>query len=347
MFPVGLKKCPGTDAQSPPRLLQSSLGIKQKLECAQPPTGFVILIGFADESAKAGRSFMPTGITQQILTVFEISLLLVGVWLAGLLAFKPGFRTRWANTNKLPFWNVTLAEFALYFLVLFAGGFVLQSVFRMLLGNYINGSTDRAGLEIMIYGTGLDGGALIGWLLFPFLRRALYSDYGVSPPNPSPPVPESALSCNKTLLYAAGTLALSMPVLLALSAGWSFVLKKCGLPDDPQDTIAIFANTKSPVVIVGMLLVACGLAPMMEELLFRAGLYRFCRQKLGRGYALLISSVLFGAIHFNWAGFVPLAVLGALLALVYETTGSIRVAIIAHAFFNLNTILAILSGMTK
>ncbi|HEY2572629.1 MAG TPA: hypothetical protein VGH65_01125, partial [Verrucomicrobiaceae bacterium] len=74
---------------------------------------------------------MPTGLTQQILTVFEISLLLIGVWMAGLLAFKPEFRTRWGNTNKLPFWNVTAAEFALYFLVLFAGGFVLQSVLRM------------------------------------------------------------------------------------------------------------------------------------------------------------------------------------------------------------------------
>lgn len=290
---------------------------------------------------------MPTGLTQQILTVFELSLLLIGVWLAGLLAFKPTFRARWGNTNKLPFWDVGIAEFALYFLVLFAGGFVLQSVFRMWLGTTINHAIDRDGMEIMIYGAGLDGGALIGWLLFPFLRRAHYSDYGVSAPNTPPPAPEPALPWSKTLLYAAGTLALSLPVLLALSAGWSFILKKFGLPDDPQDAIAIFANTKSPFVIVGMLVVACGLAPMMEELLFRAGLYRFCRQKFGRGYALLISSVLFGAIHFNWAGFVPLAVLGALLALVYETTGSIRVAILAHAFFNLNTILAILSGLTK
>lgn len=288
---------------------------------------------------------MPTGFTQQTLTVFEFGLLLTGVWLAGLMAFKPGFRRRWLNTNKLPFWDVTIAEFALYFLVLFSSGFVFQSILRMWLGTYINNSPDRAGLEIMIYGTGLDGGALVGWLLFPFVRRALYVDYGVNPA--TTPVPAPALSWDKTLLYAAGTLALSMPVLLALSAGWSFVLQKFGLPDVPQDTIAIFADTKSPVVIFGMLLVACGLAPMMEELLFRAGLYRFCRQKFGRGYALLISSVVFGAIHFNWAGFIPLAVLGAMLALVYETTGSIRVAIVAHAFFNLNTILAILSGMTK
>jgi membrane protease YdiL (CAAX protease family) len=94
-----------------------------------------------------------------------------------------------------------------------------------------------------------------------------------------------------------------------------------------------------------MLLVACVLAPVYEELLFRAGLYRFCRQRLGRGWALLISGVCFGALHGNWAGFLPLALLGMGLAVAYEATGSIRVAIIAHGLFNLNTVLILLSGL--
>jgi CAAX protease family protein len=87
------------------------------------------------------------------------------------------------------------------------------------------------------------------------------------------------------------------------------------------------------------------LAPMMEELLFRAGLYRFCRQCLGRGSALVISGALFGAIHANWAGFLPLAFLGVMLALAYEATGSIAVPIVAHAFFNFINIISIVSGL--
>ena len=94
-----------------------------------------------------------------------------------------------------------------------------------------------------------------------------------------------------------------------------------------------------------MLLVACVLAPLSEELMFRAGLYRYLRQRLGRPTALLLSSVGFGALHGNWAGFVPLAVLGMMLAVVYEATGSIRVVIVAHSLFNLNTILVVLSGL--
>jgi hypothetical protein len=86
---------------------------------------------------------------------------------------------------------------------------------------------------------------------------------------------------------------------------------------------------------------------MYEELLFRAGLFRFCRQRLGRAWALIISGCSFGLLHGNWAGFLPLAILGMGLAIAYEATGSIRVPIIAHALFNLNTILVLLSGLPE
>jgi len=137
----------------------------------------------------------------------------------------------------------------------------------------------------------------------------------------------------------------ALPLLALLSFGWTFLLRKMGLPDEPQDLIAIFSNTRSPWVIAGMFLVACVLAPLNEELVFRAGLYRFCRQKLGRNWALLLSGCLFGALHGNLAGFLPLALLGAGLAIAYEATGDIRVTIVAHGLFNLNTILVVLSGL--
>ena len=41
----------------------------------------------------------------------------------------------------------------------------------------------------------------------------------------------------------------------------------------------------------------------------------------GRGFALAFSSLLFASLHANWAGFLPLAVLGAVFALAYEQTG--------------------------
>jgi membrane protease YdiL (CAAX protease family) len=183
---------------------------------------------------------------------------------------------------------------------------------------------------------------LTGCALFPALRRQLYSQYGSEPPLgwPAPRLPVL-----RVVRYAAGTVLVALPVLSLLSLGWNEVLRACGLPDEPQDLIGIFSHTRSPLIVAGMLAVACGLAPLSEEIIFRAGLYRFARQKLGRMPALLISGICFGMLHANWASFLPLAVLGMLLAVVYETTGSIRVTILAHGLFNLNTILIVLSGL--
>jgi membrane protease YdiL (CAAX protease family) len=123
------------------------------------------------------------------------------------------------------------------------------------------------------------------------------------------------------------------------------VLRALGLPDDPQDLLAVFNSVESVPVLAAMLFIACVLAPLNEELLFRGAIFRFCRQRFGRAIALLVSGVLFGALHGNWAGFIPLAVFGVVLALAYERTGDIRVSIVAHGLFNLNTLLILLSGL--
>ncbi len=287
---------------------------------------------------------MPTNFVQQFLTSLEISLLLVGVGLGCLLAFNAKFRARWWSANHLPAWPVAPAEFAMYLLLFLGGGCLLTATFQLTVGKIIAKAADRSGLEVLVYGIGLDGGALLGWLLFPVLRRSWHSDYGVTPPA-APPAALPTLPWSKALLYGAGTLAMAMPLVYGLSLGWGLVLTKLGLPDDPQDSIAIFANTKSPVIVAGILAVACGFAPLMEELLVRGGIYRFCRQHLGRSASLLISGVIFGVLHFNLASLVPLSFFGMVLAIAYETTGSIRVPIVAHALFNLNTILFILSGI--
>ena len=287
---------------------------------------------------------MPTAPLQQSLAVFEIALLLVGVVLAFRLARSPDRRARWLGPGRMASWQINLPEFGLYLLLIITGGVIGQSAVRGLLGNAIARAHDRSGWEVFAYGAGIHGGALLGWLLFPFFRRRFYSDYGTIP---APEVPAPARPARNILYCAAGTLLLAQPLLLLLSLGWTFLLRKLGLPDEPQELIAIFANTQSPFAIAGMLLVACVLAPLNEELIFRAGLYRFCRQKLGRPAALLLSGGLFGALHLNLAGFLPLALLGILLALAYDATGDIRVSVVAHGLFNFNTILVILSGLQQ
>lgn len=307
----------------------------------------VFRVGFAPEPAKDVTYSMPTEPVPLTLAILEICLLLTGAgfWLG--LGTNPDRRTRWFSPHRLPPWPVSGSEFILLVGLIFFLGFVSQALVRISFGNAILQATDRDGLQIFLYGLALDGGGLAAWFLFPMLRRYWSADFGAVAP-PLLPVKQSLPPpWPKVGRQAVVTLLLAFPLVALLSLGWTAVLRAFGLPDEPQSLIGIFANTRSPLVIGGMLVLACVVAPLYEELLFRAGLYRFCRQRLGRNSALLISGALFGALHGNLAGFLPLTVFGMILALAYETTGYLRVAVIAHGLFNLNSIMVVLSGLAE
>ncbi|HVT72727.1 MAG TPA: CPBP family intramembrane glutamic endopeptidase [Lacunisphaera sp.] len=290
---------------------------------------------------------MPTEPVEIVISAFELGLLLLGAFVLFRVVSQPARRERWLGPRPLPPWPVTLAEFLIFVLLIFGAG-VFFSIVLNLLARHVDGGSDRVPLQLVVNGLGLDGGGLVGWWLFHQMQRtwrggeADLSPAAVSPPDAVVP----ALPWPKALLIGAAAWVVSLPLIVAVNAGWTLLLRALHLPDEPQDLIAIFANAKSPWVVTALLLIACGLAPVYEEFLFRAGLYRFCRQKLGRPWALVLSGCLFGALHQNLASFVPLALFGMCLAVAYEATGSIVVPIVAHALFNLNTVLIVLAGLS-
>jgi membrane protease YdiL (CAAX protease family) len=77
------------------------------------------------------------------------------------------------------------------------------------------------------------------------------------------------------------------------------------------------------------------LAPVAEELFFRGFLYTALRQRLGIAAAVTISSLVFGVGHIDALGVVAASfIMGIALALAYEYTRSLWVAIAIHAFNN-------------
>ena len=54
--------------------------------------------------------------------------------------------------------------------------------------------------------------------------------------------------------------------------------------------------------------------------------------------AVVFTGLLFGAVHTNLGALLPLAILGILLALAYEFTGSIWAPIVIHFCFNVPTV---------
>jgi len=90
------------------------------------------------------------------------------------------------------------------------------------------------------------------------------------------------------------------------------------------------------VIAAGVLIIA--VAPVAEEVFFRGFMYGGLRSRLPVWAAALISSGIFGLLHYtdpDSIAVVPqLALLGVLLAWLYERTGSLWPPIILHVLNN-------------
>lgn len=75
-------------------------------------------------------------------------------------------------------------------------------------------------------------------------------------------------------------------------------------------------------------------APILEEILFRGLIFESCRERFGSGLALLLSALLFGAIHIIPVQMINAFVVGLILGYVYLRTRSLLAVIILHAFNN-------------
>lgn len=81
------------------------------------------------------------------------------------------------------------------------------------------------------------------------------------------------------------------------------------------------------------------IAPITEEMLFRGFLFTGLRGRFGLAPALLLSSLAFALIHFNPYAFPALLALGALLAWLFDRSGSLWLPIAFHMTINIVTLL--------
>ena len=108
--------------------------------------------------------------------------------------------------------------------------------------------------------------------------------------------------------------------------------------DGKQEIITLFETSSDPLVLVLMVVVACVGAPLAEEVIFRGYIYGVAKRFAGIPLAVVFSGLLFGAVHMNLAALLPLTILGIILALAYEYTGSLWGPIAIHFCFNAVTV---------
>ena len=108
-----------------------------------------------------------------------------------------------------------------------------------------------------------------------------------------------------------------------------------------QAIVEMFSESTTLHQRILIIVLAVSLAPIAEEFIFRFFIYGVARRYFGRVIGVVVSSLLFAAVHAHLPSFAPLFVLGTCFAIAYEWSGSILVPMTMHAIFNAITLTAL------
>lgn len=256
----------------------------------------------------------------------QILFLCAGLVLLWFHVVGPAARARHAGP-RLASWDASILDVLVFFFHGLAGGFIgsfAVGVFSKPLGLHGDPLTITATAALHF-------GALLGIALH------LRSSRGAAPTVSGPGV----------LLSGVGTFLIAMPFVYATNVGWLALLKHFGVDVARQPAVEMVGRLGLSPWMLLFITFAILVAPAAEELLFRAGLFRYLRTRQRSWIALVVPSLLFAAIHFHLPSYLPLAVLGIVFSLAYERTGLIGTPIVAHGLFNLNNLLMLLAGVDQ
>jgi membrane protease YdiL (CAAX protease family) len=112
-------------------------------------------------------------------------------------------------------------------------------------------------------------------------------------------------------------------------------------PPQRQAIVEMFSESSTLEQRILIIVLAVSLAPLAEEFIFRFFIYGVVKRYFGRLVGVLVSALLFAAVHAHLPSFAPLFVLGSCFAIAYEWSGSILVPMTMHALFNAITLTAL------
>lgn len=177
---------------------------------------------------------------------------------------------------------------------------------------------------------------MAGVVLFAYSQRDLLPEaLGLQPKHPA-----------QVISWSVGFYVLFILILMGLNgAGMEDWLTARLGEQQSQAVVTEMINAvdvqKKLILIIG----ACVIAPVAEEIVFRGYLYPVVKRFTEPVVAALFSGIIFGAIHGNAWAMIPLSIFGVLLAVLFEKSGSIWACILCHALFNgINTIFMLTMG---
>lgn len=168
------------------------------------------------------------------------------------------------------------------------------------------------------------------WSSFAKGRRSLAADFGLRMHWRDVPL---------GLAAGLGAQVLLLVVITALYQVLGVDIDKVGT--SAQELTAAATGVVGVVLLVAIVAVA---APVFEELFYRGLWLRAAERRWGRGWAVVVSSLVFGAIHFQIYDFPALVGFGVVAAVLTLRTGRLGPAIWAHVAFNLTAVVSLLAG---
>jgi membrane protease YdiL (CAAX protease family) len=279
-------------------------------------------------------------------STFEFGLVALGWILIWRLQFSAAARKKTENNPaRLPRWNVDGAGFAFAVLCVCLGWLAASVAYGQLLQHFPSIKSDEGLLAIL-------SGALSQLGLFSGVAAGIYYVRQTTTRTPAHETPSPAVSAKPDIVRAAlVTFVITVAVVIPVQLLWKYFLERCHLPTTNQEMVEIFYRSASPPRVAALAAIAVLLAPVVEELVFRGGLFRFLRGRSPHWVALVLPALVFASLHVNYKtleGLItlaPLTAFGIIFSLAYERTGRIAVVMIAHALFNLHTVVFLVLGL--
>lgn len=142
----------------------------------------------------------------------------------------------------------------------------------------------------------------------------------------------------KNVFYGITGYIATVPLLIAALVAITFLIKITGYVPEQQPVVELFFKEKNTAFLIYSGIFASVVGPIIEELFFRGFMYPAFKKYIGVFWSMVITAAIFASLHTNVVGFVPIMILGILLAYLYEKTGTLVAPAAVHMIHNLSMV---------
>ena len=134
--------------------------------------------------------------------------------------------------------------------------------------------------------------------------------------------------------FSAYCIVLPLLVIIISAVGYLVKVIQYEPPPHPLVDIFVVEDQRNQYVIYLSIILACTIGPVIEEIFFRGFCYTTLKKHVGVTASMVLTSAFFAFVHYSPFAFIPIFVLGLVLAYLYEKRGSLIPSITLHIVHN-------------